>query len=63
VCEKSNVLHTPFTSWWHTKSAERKLEVYIAEQQRKTPECPAAERYYAEYVSLHTAASSAEVAL
>ena len=35
----------------------------MAEQQRKTPDRPAAERNYAEYVSLHGAASSAEVAL
>jgi hypothetical protein len=37
--------------------------VYVAEQQRKAPDRPAAERYYAEYVGLPAAGSSAEVAL
>jgi hypothetical protein len=35
----------------------------MAEQQRKAPDRPAAERYYAEYVGLPTAGGSAEVAL
>jgi hypothetical protein len=35
----------------------------MAEQQRKAPDRPAAERYYAEYVRLPAAAGSAEAAL
>jgi hypothetical protein len=35
----------------------------MTEQQRKAPDRPAAERYYAEYVSLATAEGSAEKAL
>jgi hypothetical protein len=35
----------------------------MAEQQRKAPDRPAAERYYAEYVGLPAAGGSAEVAL
>lgn len=35
----------------------------MAEQQRKAPDRPAAERYYAEYVVLPTAGGAAEVAL
>ncbi len=35
----------------------------MAEQQRKAPDRPAAERYYAEYVSLAAAEGSAEIAL
>jgi hypothetical protein len=35
----------------------------MAEQQRKAPGRPAAERYYAEYIRLPAAESSAEVAL
>ena len=35
----------------------------MAEQQRKSPERPAAERYHAEYVDLTVAGSTAEVAL
>jgi hypothetical protein len=41
----------------------RRLEVYMAEQQRKAPDRPAAERYYAEYVRLPAAEGSAEAAL
>ena len=43
----------------------RRLEVllYMAEQQRKAPDRPAAERYYAEHVSLDAAEGSAEIAL
>jgi hypothetical protein len=43
----------------------RRLEVllYMAEQQRKAPDRPAAERYYAEHVSLAAAEESAEIAL
>jgi hypothetical protein len=41
----------------------RREEVYLTEQQRKVPGRPAAERYYAEYVGLPTAESSAEIAL
>jgi hypothetical protein len=37
--------------------------VYVAEQQRKAPGRPAAERYYAEYVILAAVEGSAEVAL
>jgi hypothetical protein len=37
--------------------------VYVAEQQRKAPGRPAAERYYAEYIRLPAAEGSAEVAL
>lgn len=35
----------------------------MTEQQRKAPDRPAAERYYAEYVRLPTAMGSLEVAL
>lgn len=35
----------------------------MAEQQRKAPDRPAAERYYAEYVGLPATGGSAEVAL
>jgi hypothetical protein len=35
----------------------------MAEQQRKAPNRPAAERYYAEYVGLPTAGGSAETVL
>lgn len=35
----------------------------MAEQQRKAPDRPAAERYYAEYVGLPAVGGSAEVAL
>ena len=35
----------------------------MAEQQRKAPDRPAAERYYAEYVSLPAAEDSVEAAL
>jgi hypothetical protein len=38
-------------------------EVHMAEQQRKAPDRPAAQRYYAEYVGLPTVGGSAEVAL
>jgi hypothetical protein len=39
------------------------VEVHVAEQQRKAPDRPAAERYYAEYVGLPAARGSAEVTL
>jgi hypothetical protein len=35
----------------------------MAEQQRKTPDCPVAERYYAEYVRLPATEDSAQAAL
>jgi hypothetical protein len=35
----------------------------MAEQQRKAPDRPAAERYFTEYVDLTVAGSTAEVAL
>jgi hypothetical protein len=37
--------------------------VHVAEQQRKAPDRPAAERYYAEYVGLPAVRGSAEVTL
>jgi hypothetical protein len=41
----------------------RREEVYLAEQQRKGLDCPAAERYYAEYVGLLATGSSAKIVL
>ena len=37
--------------------------MHVAEQQRKAPDRPAAERYYAEYVDLTVAGSTSEAAL
>ncbi len=39
------------------------MEVYVAEQQRKAPDRPVAERYYAEYVRLPAAEESTQAAL